>query len=322
MNRLVRVTALVAVAAFALSCSSTSSPKADDAASGATATSTDATEPTSITNVWVAPGSIDPKALPLGDGHTSTETPAVGVVLNCVGGGPVGGATVEGPWIHGTTFDSTAKVRVSGDTTWPSADFTVTVADRTRTIRTNDLPVETHTGTFPIASTDPAFTYDQNPNAISAQSSTVSLPVEPTPAVEPGCLANGPIGILANGVFLFNALDGQGRDAVAHETQDLCDGHPAPGDEYHYHDIPSCLRDAATGPSTVVGWAHDGYPIVVERDAAGDLPTDADLDECHGRTSPVLVDGHIVTTYHYSATLEFPYTLGCYHGTNAVTSTP
>ena len=70
----------------------------------------------------------------------------------------------------------------------------------------------------------------------------------------------------------------------------------------------------------MVGWAYDGYPIVVERDAAGNLPTDADLDECHGRTGPVLVDGQVVTTYHYSATLEFPYTLGCFHGTSAVSS--
>jgi hypothetical protein len=38
---------------------------------------------------------------------------------------------------------------------------------------------------------------------------------------------------------------------------------------------------------------------VVERDAAGDLPTNADLDECHGRTSPILLDGEVVTMYHY-----------------------
>jgi hypothetical protein len=58
---------------------------------------------------------------------------------------------------------------------------------------------------------------------------------------------------------------------------------------------------------------------VVERDAAGNLPNNADLDVCHGRTSPILEDGEIVTTYHYDATLEYPYTVGCFHGTNAVT---
>ena len=86
---------------------------------------------------------------------------------------------------------------------------------------------------------------------------------------------------------------------------------------YHYHNVPSCLRDAAEGPSTVVGWAKDGFPIVVERDSSGALPTNADLDECHGRTSDVMVDGELVSTYHYSATLEVPYFIGCYKGTPA-----
>ena len=117
---------------------------------------------------------------------------------------------------------------------------------------------------------------------------------------------DGAIGVMLNGVLLFNALDAAGRDGVAHEVQDVCQGHPARGELYHYHDVPSCLRDAATGPSTVVGWAYDGFPIVVERDAARKLPTNADLDECHGRTSPILLNGKVVTTYHYDASVEYP----------------
>ena len=65
----------------------------------------------------------------------------------------------------------------------------------------------------------------------------------------------------------------------------------------------------------MVGYARDGFPIVVERDARGVLPSNADLDTCHGRTSSILVDGKIVAMYHYSATLEFPYVVGCYSGT-------
>jgi len=80
------------------------------------------------------------------------------------------------------------------------------------------------------------------------------------------------------------------------------------------HDIPSCVLEAATGPSTVVGYALDGFPTVVERDAAGSLPTNADLDECHGRVAPILIDGAVVETYHYSATYEFPYSIGCERG--------
>ena len=75
------------------------------------------------------------------------------------------------------------------------------------------------------------------------------------------------------------------------------------------------VRIAAVGPSTVVGFAHDGFPIVVERDARGNLPTNADLDRCHGRTSTIVLDGKKVEMYHYSATYEFPYFIGCYAGT-------
>jgi YHYH protein len=127
-------------------------------------------------------------------------------------------------------------------------------------------------------------------------------------------MPEGAVGMLKNGVRIFNAIDARGDDAVAHESQDLCQGHPAIT-TYHYHNVPSCLLNAATGSSSVVGWMADGFPIVVERDATGALPTNADLDECHGRTSPILLNGKIVTQYHYSATLEFPYSIGCYKGT-------
>jgi hypothetical protein len=143
----------------------------------------------------------------------------------------------------------------------------------------------------------------------------VELAVNPVPAT-PSCVDLGPIGILKNGVFLFNGVDATGKDAVAHETQDVCDGHPEGSDSYHYHNIPSCLLSAAprTG-STLAGYALDGYGIYIERDANGDLPGNADLDECHGRTSTVVWNGVEQSVYHYSATLEYPFVVGCYRGT-------
>jgi hypothetical protein len=228
---------------------------------------------------------------------------------------------VDGPWIHGDTWSVNEKVVVQGDVAWPTADFAVSVSGESRVIVTNDLPSGFSTGNFPIAASDPAHQYDGNPNSISAsQSITITLPVAPAAASVPNCLTGGGIGVLLNGVLLFDALDGPGRDAVAHEEQDLCQGHPQQEGQYHYHEVPTCLRDNATGSSTIVGWAYDGYPIVVERDAQGNLPNNADLDECHGRTSPLSIDGVLTTSYHYSATLEYPYTLGCFHGTSAVTS--
>ncbi|MFM8303427.1 MAG: YHYH protein, partial [Actinomycetota bacterium] len=222
-----------------------------------------------------------------------------------------------GPWIDEAagTWDATRKVAVQGNVSWPIAQYDEQSEADTRRISSNGLPVGMVTGTFPIAATDPAYAYDRNPNRIAATALTFTLPLVPTAAETPGCLGMGAIGVLRNGVALFAPVDEQLRDAVAYETQDVCDGHPQQASQYHYHAVPSCIVDASTGPSTVVGFALDGVPIVVERDASGALPKNADLDACHGRTSPILLDGEVVTMYHYSATLEFPYALGCLRGT-------
>jgi hypothetical protein len=76
-------------------------------------------------------------------------------------------------------------------------------------------------------------------------------------------------------------------------------------------------RRCRSGISTLVGYALDGCGIYLERDSHGNLPTDADLDVCHGRTSAVPWDGKTVVMCHHDVTLEYPYTLGCYHGTPA-----
>ena len=44
------------------------------------------------------------------------------------------------------------------------------------------------------------------------------------------------------------------------------------------------------------------------------MPTDADLDACHGTTSAVPWNGKVQSVYRYVATLEYPYTVGCFHG--------
>ena len=63
-----------------------------------------------------------------------------------------------------------------------------------------------------------------------------------------------------------------------------------------------------------MGYTADGYGIYVERNASGALLTNANLDRCHGKTSRVLWNRKEQRIYHYDATLEYPYTIGCYHG--------
>lgn len=267
-------------------------------------------------------GAVNPRAIPLGDGYVST-TPKVGYVDSCVTHfGGIGGARVNGPWIDTKhkTWDYLTKVSVAGRISWPTSSYVATVRGGRRVLKFNDLPTDHTTGVFPIASSDPASAYDRNGNHIAAQNFDWSLPLNPTAAKAPGCTNGGPIGVLSDGVALFNALDGEGRDAAAHEVLDSCAGHPDPSDTYHHHAIPPCILDKArSGHTTLVGYALDGYGIYVVKSASGTLPTNRALDACHGTTSPVIWNGRLTRIYHYVATLEYPYDVGCFHGT-AITS--
>jgi hypothetical protein len=263
--------------------------------------------------------SISLSRLPVGDNRYQ-QVPAVGYVYSCqatITGG--GGSNVEGPWFNGDgTFDFTSKVAVQGSVSWPTHSFALTLDDAgvSRLVVGNDLPTHA-TGTFPIATSDPAHAYDGNPNSISAQTISWSLPQMPTVAATPTCLDGGPIGIMLTGSVLFDALDGEGRDAVAHEEQDACQAHPQQQGEYHYHWATTCQADPGTGHSALVGYARDGFGIYGVRGENGQVLSDADLDECHGHTHSITWDGQTVTMYHYHATYEFPYTLGCFRGTPA-----
>lgn len=256
-----------------------------------------------------------PTAVPLGDGLVTTS-PKVGFVDSCTTTFPGGGAQHAGPWINTAdgTWNAQTKQAVSGRHAWPAASFTMSVTGSDRVITTNDLPSQP-TGTFPIAASDPAYQYDRNPNSVVAQSLTYRVPAAPTAAATPGCTSLGPIGVTMDGALLFNALDAGGRDAGAHEVQDSCQGHPNGQGEYHYHAMSSCLLTPAPGTAQLVGYAFDGFGIYAEWNAAGALPTNADLDACHGRTSTVPWDGASRALYHYDVTLEYPYTVGCFHGT-------
>ena len=139
-------------------------------------------------------------------------------------------------------------------------------------------------------------------------------PANPTEAAEPGCVG-GEVGILLSGVVLNSPVDAMGRDAVAWESQDACEGHPHQAG-YHYHSVTPCVPDEGTGHSELVGWALDGYPIYGHPGEDGRALTNDDLDECHGHTHEVELDGELVETFHYHASWEFPYVVGCFHGTN------
>ncbi len=247
--------------------------------------------------------------VPLGDYRYSTTVAKRGSVYLCNARKDNPGSSVNGPWIKGDTWNFLDKVNVSGSVSWKNAKFTNVVSGNTRTLAGNALPISHTTGTFPVSRSDAAAAYDPNPNTIAAQTISLKLPANPVYSETPYCMG-GEVGIMLTGVPLFNAFDAGLRDAPAHELQDSCDGHPQGSGEYHYHSMSSCFKDDSV--ETVLGYAYDGFPITGSKVADGKFLTTDDLDECHGITSDVIVDGKKKTTYHYVMTVDFPYSAGCF----------
>jgi hypothetical protein len=153
----------------------------------------------------------------VGDGKLSTTTPQVGCVYTCtVPSSP--NPPTRNNWISadGTTWNSTAKIAVQGAVQWVS-EFITQLTGSTRTITGNGLPGHT-TGTFPIATSDPAHAFDGNPNAIQSVAIAWGLPANPAVAAQPTCTGLGAVGVLLTGARVFNALDADGLDAAAHEV--------------------------------------------------------------------------------------------------------
>ncbi|HEX7041926.1 MAG TPA: YHYH protein [Patescibacteria group bacterium] len=254
--------------------------------------------------------------IPLGDGKYSSS-PQKGYIYSCVTNFTGGGAEHAGNWINGNFWDKTQKISVLGDVSWPNATFSITTSGTSRIITGNGLPVNYTTGIFPISSSDPAYQYDRNPNSIKSQNITLTLPINPQTASTPTCVGMGMIGVAIDGVAIFNGLDESGRDAVAHEVQDKCDGHPQSSGMYHYHGPSDCLPETKEN-NTLVGYALDGYGIYSMYDSAGKEYTNSDLDECHGITSEVMWNGQMQNVYHYVMTDEYPYTIGCFRGSQVI----
>jgi hypothetical protein len=253
-------------------------------------------------------------ALPLDDIHYTTA-PRVGWVYSCQQSFNGQQPMADGPWIDAAdnTFDLLKKAVVEGSVHWTS-QFSQRLTGATRRLEGNGLPSH-DTGTYPIAASDPAYQYDQNPNSIESQSVAEAIPADPKLAKTASCANMGPVGVMLTGAQLYNALDGLGRDAVAHEVLDACSGHPDQSGTYHYHSYSACMSDPGSGHSKLLGYALDGFGIYGVRGTDGKTLTDAGLDACHGHTHAIVWNGKSVKMYHYHMTREFPYSIGCYRGT-------
>jgi hypothetical protein len=145
----------------------------------------------------------------------------------------------------------------------------------------------------------------------------LSIPKNPVIASTPTCIGWWPIWYALNGVAIFDGLDALARDAVAHEVQDSCSGHPEKTGQYHYHSMSKCFKDTTkvNQHSSQIWYAIDGFGIYGSKGDSGHVLVNTDLDTCHGHMGKIMWNGKVVTMYHYHATAEYPYTIGCFKWT-------
>jgi hypothetical protein len=276
--------------------------------------------PDAVPAIWATPSaSVDPTRLPLGNRRMVVDAPRKGYVFACdpfmYSMRMVIGATRTGPWIDeaNMTYDITKKIFDRGRVDWKGSFSAVPRGDR-RIITGNGLPLAgVPTGVFPVPGQDPAYQFDRNPNPITEQNISFSIPLNPVFGASPRCVYKE-VGITLDGVELHTGLDSSGRDENAYELNDTCGGKPQPGGGYHRHALSECTPHIRER-NAVVGYALDGFAIAGPYDANGSELTTNDLDECHGTTSEIVFNGRKVSMYHYVLTRDFPYSIACFRGT-------
>jgi hypothetical protein len=155
---------------------------------------------------------------------------------------------------------------------------------------TNNVLYETYNGSNS--------SFNLNPNRISSQNISITVPLNPSEAGTKQATSLGPIGVSVNGIVFYNQYAGPNNQALTNEINsfDQYLGHPQNSGQYHYHVEPTYLT-SQFGNSAFLGLLADGFPVYgpVEN---GKTITNSDLDAYHG---------------HLSATVDFPNGIYHYH---------
>ncbi len=252
--------------------------------------------------------------LRLGDDYFTTSFPEIGYLYSCNDKNPNAPGSIESEltWIDfaDKTWNLLQKLWLPETASgFDQGSYAEASLGQTREITTNNLPVDGKIGDWPMTSYPTLTKIDGNPGIPASQKSSLSYPSNPEEETTPTCVSFGSIGVTKNGVVIYHAADGRGEDAVAREIVDVFGGHPA-GSNYHYHFIPERLDNDSLGDghSGIVGYINDGFPIYGYKGKDGIEMSNDGLDLCHGHD-------HGSLGYHYHATIEYPYTVGCYKGT-------
>lgn len=136
----------------------------------------------------------------------------------------------------------------------------------------------------------------ENPNSISSQSITFTVPKTPSYDSTPDNNMSGGldcIGLTRYGVCIFNNQAAP-PDSLTQEflTMDNGDGHPQNTGKYHHHTEPYYL---SKNDAKLIGIALDGYPVYGRKTESGAVATGS-LDSSHARACNFTETG---STYCY-----------------------
>jgi hypothetical protein len=233
--------------------------------------------------------------------------------------------------------DTTEAVR---NTQWGD-NVTITVGDGSFRYQANSIP--NHTLNAEYVMPDNFTTCVPHPTtecthiepidqAVVAVPIDVKIPTKPLKVAETSSSSFGAMGVLISGSPIYNPYEGEGVTVAMNANftltnpegllvpfMDDCNGHPAPHprEQYHYHGLPPCVIeqvDQENGPSHIIGFGFDGFPIYGDRDINGKLIDPQTLDECNGIDSPTPEFPNGI--YHYIL-LNVPTvqsTIRCLHG--------
>jgi len=160
--------------------------------------------------------------------------------------------------------------------------------------------------------------FNQNPNVITSQNITMTIPRYPMVATTHSATPLGTMGIAVNSVSLYNQYAAPGDDLVDEiVTFDQWEGHPQQQGNYHYH-LESPWLTQENGNEGLVGILLDGFPVYGRYENGVEI-TNADLDVYHGHTTPTADFPNGI--YHYHVTAADPYMNGDgFYGTAGIIS--
>ncbi len=168
--------------------------------------------------------------------------------------------------------------------------------------------------------------------AVQVNSLDYTIPAMPQKVKQTFSLPFGPMGVIISGSTVYNPFEGDGSTVAMNANftipnkagmpvafMDACNGHPSPhpAEHYHYHGLPTCVTaqvDQPNGPSHIIGYGFDGFPIYGDRDINGQPINPETLDDCNGIESPTPEFPNGI--YHY-VMLNVPTvqsTIRCLHG--------